>query len=379
MRDFTVAELAPLIEEGAPPWVSVYLPTHRTGPEIEGDPIRLRNLLETAADLLVARGFAADEIGPLLEPGRALVEDDGAWLHQDRGLAFFSCPGRSEIFRLPVAAGPSVVVDDAPQLRPLLDLVDREMTFGILALSRNSVRYLRATPADAQRIALPPGTPSSLEEATRFEDPEKQLQSHATRRVGRGRVVAGFHGHGVPDERDEVRVADFLRRVDRGLATVHDRSWPLLLAGVDDITATFRRVTGESNVLDEVLIGNADRVEDRVLHDRALPIISRWRSARVEADAESFLESPELQATSVEDVAIDAMRGRVAIAFVPADVHVWGEVGDGGVTTTEDSIPGTRDLLDLIAVAAWQTGATVHVLERTAIPGGGDVAALLRY
>jgi hypothetical protein len=46
-----------LASPGASPRVSIFLPTHRTGPETAQDPIRLRNLLSQADEDLRALGL----------------------------------------------------------------------------------------------------------------------------------------------------------------------------------------------------------------------------------------------------------------------------------------------------------------------------------
>lgn len=378
MRDFTTADLSSLMGWDASPCVSVYLPTHRSGPDIAGDPIRLRNLLDEAAGLLAARGRV--DGGDVLEPGRRLVDDDGFWLDQDNGLAIFMAPGKAEVLRLPATVTSTVVVDDVPQLRPLLDVAAREVGFGLLALSRSDVRYFVATPYEVEQRPLPEGMPRSLAEATRFEDPEKQLQSHAARRVGRGRVAAVFHGQGVPDEREEVRLDEFLRGVDRGVLAVADPAAPLVLAGVEEIVAAYRRVTTHPLVLDDAVAGNPDRTAPATLHQRAVPIVEDWYTARVEADAAVYLESSRRSA-SIGEVVVHALHGRVAILFVPAGWHLWGEVETdrAAVTLGEGPAPGFRDLPDLAAVAARRSGATVHVVDPAAVPGGGEIAAVLRY
>ena len=50
------------------PCGSVFLPTHRAGPEVQQGPIRLKNLLRQATEALKADGVRAPEIDQLLAP-----------------------------------------------------------------------------------------------------------------------------------------------------------------------------------------------------------------------------------------------------------------------------------------------------------------------
>ena len=59
---FSRSHLDELVAMDARPAVSLYLPTHVAGREIRQDPIRLKNLLSSAAERLAAfvRGIAAE-------------------------------------------------------------------------------------------------------------------------------------------------------------------------------------------------------------------------------------------------------------------------------------------------------------------------------
>ena len=48
--------------------VSIYLPTHQTGAEIQQDPIRLKNQLKEAEILLSAQGVSTRGMQTMLEP-----------------------------------------------------------------------------------------------------------------------------------------------------------------------------------------------------------------------------------------------------------------------------------------------------------------------
>jgi hypothetical protein len=43
------------------PCVSVFMPMHRSGPETQQDPIRLKNLIREAEERLIARGLRTPE------------------------------------------------------------------------------------------------------------------------------------------------------------------------------------------------------------------------------------------------------------------------------------------------------------------------------
>jgi hypothetical protein len=76
------------------PCVSLFLPTHRAGPDsrsfAKADVIRFKNLLREAERKLRALGTPAPETRRLLAPARARLEDERFWRYQADGLALLS-------------------------------------------------------------------------------------------------------------------------------------------------------------------------------------------------------------------------------------------------------------------------------------------------
>jgi hypothetical protein len=73
----------------AGPCVSIFMPTHRAGPETQQDPIRFKNLVSEAEERLIAGGLRAPRAKALLKAANALVDDYDFWQHQRAVLALF--------------------------------------------------------------------------------------------------------------------------------------------------------------------------------------------------------------------------------------------------------------------------------------------------
>jgi hypothetical protein len=376
----TASTMQSLVDHTGAPCVSIYLPTHRFGRETQQDPIRLRNLLDHAEHELIETGMRPVEVRRFLEPGRALTSRHAFWQQQEEGLAAFVGPDRLETYRLPVSFDPFVAVTDAFHLKPLWPAVAGDI-FYILALSRNEVRLWWSDRYQIGDVDLPADIPKSLAEALWFEDPEKQLQHRAASRTDRGRVVAEFHGHGTPDERDVARLERFLRAVDAGVRSLIDPTAPLVLAGVDDIAARYRKISHHPAILDETVAGNPGDASPNGLRSRATTIIEPVLAKAAEADAATFLAAGDRGIASVPDTVTAAAAGRVAVLFLPIGIHTWGRFDPEtfGVTVHGTRQPGDRDLIDLAGATTWSSGGTVHATPPEAIPGDGPVAAVLRY
>lgn len=382
MDIITTATMNELLGEGSTPAVSVFLPTHRSGRETAQDPIRLKNLLDTAQKDLEESGMRPPEASALLEEAAALIQEGPFWQHQEEGLAVFVNPAGTRTFRVPIEFPELVTVGDAFHTKPLWPVVTgSNEVFYLLALSRNLVRLLWVDRFRVGEVDLPDDIPSSLAEALWFEDPEKQLQHHGSGRAGQGRVTAAFHGHGVPEERGEARLEAFLRAVDQGIGHLIETQSPLMLAGVEEITGLYRKVSKHGNLLGDSIGGNPDLEDPRQLHEKAMPLLAPLLRQTLDEDAAAFHGAGELAISDVGEAIQAANAGRVAAVTVPVGTQIWGRVDaeTHEVDIHEEREPGDRDLFDAAASAAWLTGARVHVVAPDEVPGPGPLAAVLRY
>jgi hypothetical protein len=66
--------------------------------------------------------------------------------------------------------------------------------------------------------------------------------------------------------------------------------------------------------------------------------------------------------------------------FVDIDANVPGKVDElGEVTFTASDGAGSGGVVDDIARRAWLSGARLLAIRHEDVPGGGDVAGILRY
>ncbi|MEX1209127.1 MAG: hypothetical protein WEE36_11115 [Acidimicrobiia bacterium] len=348
-----------LVEASESPAISIYLPTHRFGPDNQQDPIRLKNLLGEAEARLTEQGMRSPEVADLLAPATDLLDDVEFWQHQEDGLALFLSPQRSDRFRVPQTFDEAVVVSDSFFVSPLLPVMSRGERFFVLALSENEVRLLWGSRFRVGEVELGPDVPTSIAEALWFEDPERQLQFHQAGRSGQGRVTATFHGHGGGKDDPGERLERFLRAVDDGVRTLVAGGAPVVLAGVERVMAGYRKITRLEGVVEDGVEGSPDRLTPETLHDEAWPLVApRFEATRAEG-ADEFLSGSRPISADVDEVLRMANEGRVAHAFIPA---------------------GTDDRrFEQATAAIWKTGGEVWIVPAEEIPAGGPVAAVLRY
>lgn len=372
-----------LIDHRDGPCVSMFLPTHRTAPENEQDPIRMKNLLARAEEQLVQMGLRGPDAKAVLEPAMRLQGLGEFWRYQADGLALFLAPGMFRFHRLPVQLPELVVVIERFHVKPLLPLLTSDGRFFVLAISQNEVRLLEGSRQRVEEVELE-DVPESLAEALHYDDLEKERTLHVAGRGGRSAPVV-FHGHGIGDEVDKVLVERFLRKVDDGLWEILRRERaPLVLAGVDYLLPIFRKVTRYRHVLEEGIEGSPSELRPDELHGRAWPLVEPVFARELEDARALFAERAgrgEGATDEVREVVLAALDGRVESLFVAVGEQRWGTFDEVAreVAEHDERRPGDEDLLDRAAVLTLATSGEVFALPPDRVPGSGRLAAVLRY
>ncbi len=385
MDNLTLDDLGALEAQDVGPCVSIFMPTHRAGRETQQDPLRLKNLLGEAEARLIDAGLRSPVAREMLEPAQALLDDSAFWRHMSDGLALFAAPGQFHTYRLPLDLEELLVVAPRFHLKPLLPFFSGDGHFFVLALSQDHVRLLEGTRHSVDEIELE-GVPTSMAEALPHEDLQAHLQFQTRTGMAQegGDRAAGFHGHH-PDDETKNRILRYFHRVDEGLQDVlrNERS-PLVLAGVDYLLPIYREANSYRHLVDdEGITGNPEEMRAEELHAPAWEIVEpRFAAAQRKArDAYAQEAGTGRTSTRLAEVVPAAHYGRVDVLWVALDTQIWGRFDPeaGNLQRREDPEPGDEDLLDLAALQTLSNGGTVYAVDAAGVPGGGPLAALLRY
>lgn len=377
-------ELRDLAERRQAFCVSVFLPTHRGGPETRQDPIRLKNLIKLAEREMVLQGQRPAAARETLAPMRRLAGDGEFWREQEKGLALFACDGWFRHFRLPLEFSERVTVGGRFQISPVLPLFAEGGSFYLLALSRNRVRFFRGTPTDLAELQVP-GLPKSVDDALKYDVREAQSQVHSGAPASLGGKEAGvFTGQGVGVDDEEIRTKQFLLQVERAARQwLKDQHAPLLLAGVEELVAEYRSVNKYGTLLDDSVAGNPDLVQPHQLQAEAWPkVLPHFQTKRKKAlSSYQELSGAGRAAHDVKPVLAAASAGRVDAAFLPAGVQKWGkyDATENRAEPHDARQPGDEDLIDRIAVETALHRGSVYLIPPDEMPDGKEAAAVLRY
>ena len=385
MEDLTLEQLKALAQQTQDPSVSIYLPTHRAGPETQQDPIRFRNLLREAERRLQEKGMGARNAADFLQAAQALLEDSSFWRRQYDGLAVFLAAGDFHAFRLPFRVEEMLTVARSYYVKPILPLFTNNGHYYILAISQNDVRLFEGPRHSIGQIDLPEGAPQSLDEALQYDDPEKRLQFHTGTPQGGGRD-AMFHGHGAGDEDQKVRIERYFNLVDDGLREMlQTQQAPLVLAGVDYLLPIYRKVSEYAKIMPDGIEGSAERMRADELQERAWRIVEPYFRRETEDTLAQYqqLAGTGRVSSQIEEVVAAAHFGRVDKLILAADTPVWGvfDRESGKVLHHQEGLSEDDDLalVDFAATQTLQNGGTVYALSQKEMPAGSPVIAVLRY
>lgn len=345
--------------------LSIYMPTHRKGPDTQQNSIRFKNLLREAENQLASSDLRPSEIRELLAPAQELLNNELFWRSQQEGFVLLLSPDSFRSFKTPVTLEERVVVSDRFHLKPLIGMMAQDLNFLILAISQSNVRLFECTCWNYREVPLR-NVPQNLTEALDLDDFEKRLQLHTGA------------------ENTKIKVLKFFQQVDRGLQDMlRDRRDPLIFAGVEYLFPIYREANTYQHLLPGLISGSPEGLNGDDLHRMALPVIGGILKDREREALDLYRRSAGtgLASRDIREIVRSASHGRVGTLFAARDIQQWGvynsDTGDIALSDLPD--PSSRDLVDFAAINTLFNGGTVHVIDSSHIPGGGSMAAVFRY
>ncbi len=364
----TRADIEALATWRGAPAVSIYLATTPLTQDTDVDRIELKNLLKAAVAELEAADTPKRSVWPIEQAVEALIADDDFWRAQARSLAIFVTPERIRTFRLPNRLVSVVEVADRFLIKPLLRAVTFPQDAFVLAVSMGGVRLVEVDADLPPHPVNVPGMPKDM--------------ASALGRASHGeRTGAGTSGE---ETSEHALLSRYARAVDAALRPVlAGQGRPLIVAATEPLASIYRAVSTYPQTAEAVIGGSADRTPDRELATEARKVLDGIYAADI-AGLKALFESRGQQGRAITDVAQAARAatfGAVDTLVVDMDEVVAGTVDDetGAVVFGEPGRAETYGVVDEIARRTLLAGGRVVSARRADVPGGGDLAAILRY
>jgi hypothetical protein len=361
----TRAEIEWLLLTCQPGCVSIYLPTSPLTDQAQADRIALKNLTTEAIGQLADHDKR--EVRAIEEALFDVIDDDAFWEVQANSLALFLTANGLRTFRLPSRLKPVVEVSDRFHVKPLLRVMSVPQSAYVLALSQNAARVVEVSadlPAHTLKVDGLPSDAASAAGKASIKD-----------RSPSGRIQGS--------EGIKVRLAQFCRKIDLALRNLlAGRETPLILAAAEPLLSIYRTVNSYHHLTTSVIPGNAETLSDAELAAAARAILDEQfglELSKLRAEYQQRL-SQQRTTADIAQAARAATRGAVQTLLVDIDNVVPGTMDDdGAVTFAKTADASNYGLVDEIARRALLSGARVLGVRRADVPGGGSLAAILRY
>jgi hypothetical protein len=361
----TVKDLATLTPSGYPA-VSLLMPTHRTAPANQQDPIRLRNLLSEAR-----RRLEGDETVPRDVAARVYQEIAAAAEHVDlrhtgEGLALFASPGQVHVRLLESPVQERVVIADTYEVRDVVADAARRHRYWALVLSEQPTRLWSGDGPDLVEV-FSHGFPFT------HEGP------------GGTTGLPRDYGQNPSAHRDE-RHRQFFRDIAAALAEVDDLDTrPVFVLGVERYLAFFaeewpRGIAG-------TVTGNYDHAGAHDVYQLLAPRLAAFTAMEQVAALEALdaARGANRYAAGLPEVWALARQGRGAHLLVEEGHHspawVHGDHLHPADQEPHRDAPGVLidDAVDDIVESVARQGGEVTFVGADSLAADGRIALILRY
>ena len=363
----TRAELERLVAARDPLSVSVYLSTSPITQDAQADRIELKNLAAEATRQLEELGAERRAAADVRDSLDALIEDDDFWREQARSLAVFASPGLVTTFRLPNRLTSLVEVGDRFYVKPLLRAVTFPQSAFVLALAAGSVRLVEITRDGPPFTVDVPGLPADAASAAG--------KSSIADRSPVGRLQGS--------EGQKVRLRQFARKVDQALRGVlTGLEVPLIVAAAEPLDAIYRSLNSYPHLAGPGIPGSPERATDAELAVAARTVLDEVYAGEL-SEIHNLFEvrfSQGRASTDLTMVARAATYGIVDTLLVDIDEKVPGYVEEeSGEVRLADDDASSYGVVDEVASRVLLAGGRVVAVRADQVPGGGPLAAILRY
>ncbi|MGE7775546.1 hypothetical protein ACQKLP_12530 [Chitinophaga sp. NPDC101104] len=375
---------ARLAAHRAPMSISLLLPTHRRGMEVneQQDSIALKHLVRQAELALLSNGAPRNELGPLMECARILVHDQVFWRNQREGLAIFLAPGNCHFIRLPFPVKQEFYINHTFYLSPLLPLLTAGERFYLLALSKHRATLYEADAWSMQEVEVP-GMPRGVEDVVHFEEKDDQkLFRTSSSGAGGG---ANYHGIGAGKPDDKANISMYLDEVDETLwkELLHTSNLPLLLAGVEYLLPIFRQRTKYRYLADAQLTGNMEHMGVNSLFQNARTAMEPLFCEKRDKAIARFNNNTggNLASKDPAEIIPACFYARAELLLVTEGAKLWGKFvkETNQLELHGQEQEGDECLVNAAVMQALLNGAEVHYVPANKMPCKTEMVAVFRY
>ncbi|WP_156897375.1 hypothetical protein [Alkalicoccus chagannorensis] len=370
-----------IFDEKAGPFVSLYQPTQKAGPEKQQNVIIFRKLVKEAAQVLEHQ-FPEVDREKLLEPVYALEQDRAFWRSVDEGLAVFAAENRCVVYRLSRPVRETVVTEHRPYISPLIRVFQSADYYQLLGLNMHTFSLFEGNRYGFREVAIPAEVERTKEEVLGERSTESHIDKGSV--SGSGGSRGAYFGKG--DKQDEIDkdTEKFFRFVDRYVTEQHSKKTqlPLILAAVKEHHGHFRKISSNPYLMEAGVKCAFDALDAQEMTTRVWEIIEPLYLEKTKTLVGTFERARANGGGSahLEEIAIAAVENRLVHLMIEDDRVVPGTVdaATGEVLGSSGEADGRKDILGDLAELAFKRSVPLVVLPKERMPVDTGAAAVFR-
>ncbi len=306
----TRSDIKTLRNNGNSKSLSIYIPTEITG-DYEKNRILWKNACAEAQEVMSKKGITNIS----LEEAEKLDDNPEFWANQSQSLVGFFSEDFSKVKHLSSKVPKSMVTlgDEFYLLPSWNDWTSHDRVF-VLALSENEVRFFEAVNSGIYPVIIEDVVPRDMATSLNLDITGNCIQSHQS-----GSAI--FHGNDSGDDKENIRLQQYFRDIDKGLLSfIHDEKVPLIIAGTTGHHAAYSAVSSYKYISKHVLIGNPENLSAAEIRMQVQPVFDEIKQKRVDQMHRQFNESTsDLKLTNPSEIVDFAKQNNIKALFINSE------------------------------------------------------------
>ena len=344
------------------PSVSILMPTHRSFPENQQDPIRLKNLAKRAETRLLAE-FSRQDVKLIMDEINNIIGKIDI-NHLMDGLAIFANKKYSGKFILQFPVKERVAVDNTFLTRDLVFALNRSQLYYVLVLGDKAAQVYSGVRDNLTELKT-----GSFPVYNKF----RQMLDEADTTHTNDRLEDNIE-----------KARNYFREVDREFKKLNTDSHPAALAGVEGNIRIFREVSSGYEILAE-LKGSYDKSSASELGIIVWQEVKKGFAEKRKKVLEQLDDAvgSKKAAFGIDEIWKAANEGRGDTLLVETNYQYPAKLGENGLQLVPVS-PGNGpeimdDAVDEVIEAVVGKGGKVYFVKNGELEKYGRIAAILRY
>lgn len=310
-------DLRALLEKQSPVMISLYMPTHRSAPDNEQDPIRFKNLLNDVRKRIAEYDCDCDA-DKLLAKAEALQKDYEFWQHTKDGLAVFIDENDTEVIQLGVNLPEQVTVSDHFHILPLINYFDIFTNYYVIDLSRDRFNLYHFDSEGFELMDLG-------EIATRFDDlfDDRDVRdSNVSRTDG---AATNLHSHQTASQTQEKETEKYMRYIGNELNNYFrsKHKYPIIVFGTTENVSKFADFNKNQlhihASIDKPFSSMDESQAMDALREKLLPRYIKEVKAEIENLKVALGQDEEKGSENISRIGQEAKNGRIKTLIINQD------------------------------------------------------------